>query len=60
MSTLSAIMAKFDSKTLYAFFAITATWLGLHEAGVDLPWQYFTAAVLGISFKEGMAKRPVA
>lgn len=57
MNLLTNLMAKFNSKTLGAFFAIASTWVGLYELNIVLPTEFIAAAILGISFKEGMSRR---
>lgn len=53
-------MEKLNSKTLNAFFAIATVYVALYEFDIVLPAEFVAAAILGISFKEGMAKRSSA
>lgn len=57
MNPLPALMDKLNSKTLNGFFVITTVYVALYEFDIVLPAEFVAAAILGISFKEGMAKR---
>ncbi len=55
-ATPTALMSKFDSKTLFSFWAVTATYVGLEMEGVHLHWGFYTVAMGVLGLKEVAAK----